>query len=362
MNASAIYKNLFQNLLLSVCSLLILFLAAELFFRYLAYKEDKQIFSEWLSSQQNYINGYPYNRQDVKLGSIVKASNNERIIYDLIPNIDVYFYGGRVIISKEGFRDKNYPTEKAHNTIRIIGLGDSVMFGQGVNNNQNYLDVLEEHLNAKYPERQWEVINTAVNGYNTTMEVETLKFKGLKYRPDIVLIHFGGNDLNLPNFIRIKREYFSIKQSFLYQFIWDRLNNISHKRMPIIDTPNTLLYPDDFEDYLKTIPPHLKYMVGWDAFQSALAELKRISIQEGFEVYILIGYYSGNLYRKALDISQAIDLNIIDTKRDFEEYLLMNDPTSLKASEHDVHPSVIAHRLIANRILSDLSKKSKFFK
>lgn len=50
------------------------------------------------------------------------------------------------------------------------------------------------------------------------MEVATLKENGLQYQPDIVLILFVGNGLDLPNFIREPVSFFAPK-SFLVDWM-----------------------------------------------------------------------------------------------------------------------------------------------
>jgi len=85
----------------------------------------------------------------------------------------------------------DYTVKKSINTVRIVTLGDSHMFGWGVAEKEMYTNVLENMLNSKFPEKKWEIINTAVPGYNTYMEVETLKRKAIMYSPDIVIMEYG---------------------------------------------------------------------------------------------------------------------------------------------------------------------------
>ena len=72
--------------------------------------------------------------------------------------------------SSQGFRDREYAAAKASGSYRVLGVGDSLMFGWGVDEGRDYLSVLERRLEREHPERSWEVINTAVPGYNTVME------------------------------------------------------------------------------------------------------------------------------------------------------------------------------------------------
>lgn len=79
-------------------------------------------------------------------------------------------------------------------SLRIVGLGDSFSFANGVTNEQTYFKVLERHLQAALG-RPVEVINCAVPSYSPLQELRMLEKYGLSFDPDIVLVgFFVGND------------------------------------------------------------------------------------------------------------------------------------------------------------------------
>jgi len=158
------------------------------------------------------------NSSKVTLGKMIQSSIFQKIIYELRPNINVVYQNVNVQINSQGWRDREYPIHKSENVVRIVGLGDSCMFGFGVPHNKDYEAILERDLNLKFPDKKWEIINTAVPGYNTVMEVETLKQKALIYKPDIVFIEFICNDLDLPNFIYVTRNCLSLKKLYSIDF------------------------------------------------------------------------------------------------------------------------------------------------
>src|SRR5205085_10505957 len=112
---------------------------------------------------------------------------------------------------------------KAANTFRIVGIGDSYMFGQGVSDEESYLSLLQSSLRASRPGREWQALNLAVPGYNTVMEVATLRTVGLSFQPDVVVLEVVGNDLDLPNFIRTPAPVSSLRRSFVVDFLARRL-------------------------------------------------------------------------------------------------------------------------------------------
>lgn len=153
------------------------------------------------------------------LGQIIQPSQYPKIIYELRPNMSVNFSGVLVKTNSQGFRNDSFTLVKGNNTVRIIGLGDSHMFGWGVPQDKMYTKVLEGMLNARFPHQNWEVINTAVPGYNTYIEIETLNRKALAYNPDIVIVEYIGNDLDLPDFLIESVNYLSMKWLSAYRII-----------------------------------------------------------------------------------------------------------------------------------------------
>ncbi|MCU0613078.1 MAG: hypothetical protein MUE60_14985 [Candidatus Eisenbacteria bacterium] len=152
----------------------------------------------------------------VKLGHMIRMSRNPNLIYERIPD-RVYDFKHQVVrIYADGFRGASISHEKRSGTVRILGIGDSEMFGWDVAEKETYLARLSERLNRRYPEVTWEVINAAVPGYNSALEVAALRIKGVRFAPDIVVGGFLANDLNLPNFIRDASALWSFRRSFLF--------------------------------------------------------------------------------------------------------------------------------------------------
>jgi len=105
-----------------------------------------------------------------------------------------------VHINSDGFRDRDFSTDKPYGTFRIVMLGDSFTYGLDVNLNETFAKVLESKLNAdKATTTRYEVLDMGVAGYDTRDELAFFKYKGLKYNPDMVIVQFtgGGNDMYL---------------------------------------------------------------------------------------------------------------------------------------------------------------------
>lgn len=107
------------------------------------------------------------------------------------------FAGVLVVTNSHGFRDAEIPLQKPPNTIRILALGDSVTFGHRVEADTTYPECLERTLSQTSGRYRFDVINTAVPGNSTFQEYYDLK-RGLKFKPDLVVLQFTLNDVVEP--------------------------------------------------------------------------------------------------------------------------------------------------------------------
>jgi lysophospholipase L1-like esterase len=75
---------------------------------------------------------------------------------------------------------------------RLLFLGDSITFGQGVNEKWTFVRLLENLARAQ--RESWETINGAVEGLGTNGELAVLNETGLALKPDVVVLDFYLND------------------------------------------------------------------------------------------------------------------------------------------------------------------------
>lgn len=279
----------------------------------------------------------------VSLAQIIRPSKYPRIIYELIPNLSVYFCNYPAEMNNNGWRCKAYPFRKNKDVIRVVGLGDSFMFGQGVSQNETYFNQMEEELNSQFPQKKWEFINTAVPGYNTVMEVETLARKALLYKPDIVILDFIGNDFDLPNFIYEFNNYLTFEKLFFFEFISKRLK-LAKKEFELVDSPLNREAQSRFENDPQFVPPEYIDMVGWKSFYQAMVKLKELQKINNFDVIFVL-----TLLNK--------DEKVFNLGRELGFYTLYNtaynfsDPTVF-LSKKDNHLSMIGHKKTAELIIN----------
>jgi hypothetical protein len=300
----------------------------------------------------------------VTLGQMIRRSSNPRIIYELLPGLQVIYEGGRVTTNSHGFRSRELPLSDPADAFRIVGLGDSYMFGQGVSNHETYLARLEAALGAEGQPRQLQVINTAVPGYNTVMEVATLEEKGLPWRPDLVVLEVVGNDFDLPNFIRRPENPAAGDRSFLAEFIARRLGR---GRSSVHGPPGLDAAPEEpipggthFSDDPARVPPEYRDMVGLAAWERALHDLRDVSTRHGIPVVVLTQGVSFD--RRLWRLSAKLGFHYLDLGPAIRHYLRAGGYQDLVASplvvrRGDSHLSAIGHQLVARELLRFLTER-----
>jgi hypothetical protein len=343
-NQTSGIRGLIKNLALLICTCLFMLLLLEATFRIRAYQMDKAIykkrdtildkFYKWDDSMQTSANA---------LGPMIRPSSNDKIAFELRPNLIGNYVGVEVRTNNVGFRDDSYAYEKTPGTIRIFGIGDSIMFGQGVEQEKTYMSVLESELNSRYNDRKWETINSGVPDYNTYIELETLADKGLRFSPDVVILGFCKNDYELPSLVRymgIKGEldtgaYLRTDISFLVMYIRDRLNPSLSDRPPI-NNKN-------------------RFRGGFGAITASMQRLLSLQQQNGFDVIVLfLDPQKGEVENWFMNLSRAFNFHIVDMEEDIRSYMKRNGIRDYYDSEMtvpDKHPSEIVHGMTAQKLL-----------
>lgn len=122
-------------------------------------------------------------------------------VYDSAGDDRGYFGGtGRVVyrINDRGFRGSDWATAKPENGTRVVCLGDSITFGEGVHEEHTYPARLQTLLAEAMPTREVEVINLGVQGYGTVEGTALFRAMGASLDPDVVVVQFFLNDAMAP--------------------------------------------------------------------------------------------------------------------------------------------------------------------
>lgn len=297
--------------------------------------------------------------REVTLGEIIRPSSDADIIYELIPTSRYRFKGHAVEINTAGFRGPSLPRVPPTGTVRIVGIGDSSMFGWGVAQDETYLARMEQALAELHPGTRWQTVNTAVPGYNTAMEVATLRVKGLAFQPDVVVVGFSGNDLDLPNFLYRSENYFRLDKSFLRMTL-DRVLGSTAPRTGLMPAP----FDHQAKRYLREperVPEAYRHMVGEAGVLNAMQELASLARIHEFQVLVLGTRHLHPLAKRACALHAFEVVEGIGTwRRHVEARGLTDERAAWQLNAADPHPNSAAHSVVATAIVEYGERRGLF--
>ena len=115
-----------------------------------------------------------------------------RIPYVLRNDVRTTQFGVPVQVNALGMRGPDVASRPAPGVRRVLLLGDSVVFGQGIRGD-TLSELLARDLNMAGDQR-WEVLNAGVPGYNLLAEAAALEDRWLAVAPDVVVVGISLND------------------------------------------------------------------------------------------------------------------------------------------------------------------------
>ena len=321
-----------------VLSLVLSFAAGELALRAFLIRQQEENSLDRLKKLRAMGKKLPV-RSTHPLSKIIEPSDQSRLVYELQPRLERLFGHRLVRTNGDGMRDdRDYALEKPEGVVRIVGIGDSGMFGWGVEQNEEYLAVLRQRLASRGDGRAYEVMNLAVPGYNTQLEVEALRFKGLKYAPDIVVVGWCDNDFSLPLFMLEAENYRRRDASFLHELIFERerfLSLIAGARFTDMRDVNR-----------EQVAEELLAGTAVDGVRHAFRELRALAEQHGFRVLVF-----GSMRREAREIFESLGLAYYDLKSQ-----IPRDRYPKEWAVHYMHPRAEGHATLAGYLEAELAR------
>jgi lysophospholipase L1-like esterase len=255
------------------------------------------------------------------LKGLVRPAADEDVVYELKPSRRWIFKGGHTTTNGEGLRGHEVSRDKPRGVRRVVGLGDSVAFGWGVDDEQTFLSLLESRLRGDGVE----ALNFGVPGYNTPQEVAVFRTKAASFQPDVVLLTYCMNDWALPYLLRSEGG--------------------------LIESPNLLerLGRDVFE----RVRRQYEHLQGLRNVERALRELgaetRRLGVPVVFYVYPTEGEHAAE-WRS---VTRELGWVHVDLHKAFDDHVRqhgLRDRSALYLSMEDQHPNPAGHRVIADAL------------
>ena len=284
------------------------------------------------------------------------------MIYVLKPNFQgMSTWGFPFRVNALGFRGPEVTAAKPKGTYRVLFLGDSIVMGSGLSEQDTLPAALEAELSRRLPGRRFEVINAGVSGYSAREEYLQLKDLGLRLSPDLIILGFCLNDvpgtvfadlINPRRDLAIPGKQFLLDRLALARFFQERYNRIGLK--------NDFL---GLADWL-TAPPGSsadhRVQAGWQAYRHELEPLLGLCREHQIP-FLFVAFPHRTQFedrnqefrpqRELARLAREMSFDLLDPAPDFRPVLdqvyVFGDP---------VHPSGLGQRLIARRIADYLQK------
>jgi hypothetical protein len=292
------------------------------------------------------------------------GGSTERMPRALMPSVTIrttyasdprgYFDPGNVIDhvhNSAGWRDVGHTIEKPRSSFRVLGLGDSYLYGRGVRYEDVALTKLGVLLQDDAQGATIETINTGVPGANTAFQRDLLRDRGLAYDPDLVVLFYVLNDVEerygVPSMMEFFRRYTSIyltpdslsKHSYLWSWARQRFKKAYTARQYIRQSIAAFVSDD----------------AKWEQSRRALEEIHRLSTAHGAPLLVVIFPFFHNLagdypFQVVHDVVRGYcedaGIPVLDLRESYREY----DGPELWVHPTDQHPNEIAHEIAAHAI------------
>jgi len=333
------YPVTFKKMMISICSLAVLFLLVEWSFRSL----DRRGFH----AERKHNWSHALLGPNEKWPWLVRQFRpNSTFSFQYDGNPRGYFDENGLItyhVNNYGFRDDDYSPEKVPGVKRIIVLGDSFAFGEGVKREEIFCQRLERLLNDAG--ESVEVLNFSVGGWSTRDEIAYLKHIGLSFSPDLVLVAYVLNDADYTDGLDVWAEFAnkceapSLKWSYFLSYTFAKLGQGVHVK-----------------NYVNgMITRSAKDAGKWDVSFNALIEGKKLAEenQARFAVVILPFMYQLTEDHAFLPIHRMISAHCVSNEIPVHDVLpaLIGQPHELLwVHASDPHPNEIAHQIFAQEI------------
>ncbi len=291
--------------------------------------------------------------QDVgplRFKDLVQATPQSDLVYRLRANLSGTFQGSTVRTNRAGFRDKDIPVSKPAGHLRIVALGDSVLFGWAVEQEQSYSSLLEQPLSAACG-TPVEVVNTGVPGYNTVQQVALFKSIGQHFDPDLVLIQVLHNDLRLPHFLLPPRSW--------HPRDWVLVDSI--RRVGGRGSEQRLTHNLKQLNRTTRRKTHGRFahLAGAEPFVAALEELAALTSQSNVPVVMLVDAEEGEPWYLASSTARRLGFDVINSSPNLIEALrergarpdIAGFEQHIWISKQDHHPTPLGHAIVAEAAL-----------
>lgn len=288
-------------------------------------------------------------RQELLPGCIAQLKPNAVFehIYDSNPNGDFDERNAQTYhTNRYGLRGPDFSAQKPPGVTRILILGDSFVFGEGVKDEDTVTAQLQRLLNARGNET-FEIINTAVGSWDTDCEVNYLERYGLSFEPDIVMVGYVLNDtpsdigVDMWDNVTSTSQNRALRESYLVSYVYSMIAQRTRTRRFVAEM----------------VASARERRNEWEYSFAALSRGQELATSIGARYIVFIypflyelsdRYPFTGLHAMVVDYCRAHDIEVIDLLPDY----IGSRASDLWVHPRDPHPNAKGHH-IAAQVLAD---------
>jgi len=112
-------------------------------------------------------------------------------------------------INQKGTRGPEYSYSRIRGKYRIVAMGDSFTFGEGIPYGSRFTDIVEKRID------HIEIVNMGVPGYGVDESLVLFSTEGIKYQPDEVMLFVSGASTERKNLPIVQSGEVDLENKFL---------------------------------------------------------------------------------------------------------------------------------------------------
>ncbi|MBI5503775.1 MAG: hypothetical protein HY899_03165 [Deltaproteobacteria bacterium] len=296
----------------------------------------------------------------LKLAAL-EVLDTQRNLLTASPGVDTLLFGHETHFNSLGVRDREPELPKPRGRFRIMLLGDSMVFGQGVAER----DTVGEVLRTRLAGPRVDVVSAGIPGWNTLSEEQFLDKTAKLIEPDLVVLLYVEND-NEPNdpFVRARQDPHGLGDA-LYRALLVRSRTfewaayVYRSRIAGAD-PAVGQQAARWGDLVAAQGPSFApHDPGWIASSGALTRMAQALAQRRARLVVFLFDLgtiapTAQIHARLAEFERSSGVAVFETRSFFGGRVpaaLMNAPLV------DPHPNAIGHQLLGEGIARTLQER-----
>ena len=270
----------------------------------------------------------------------VKLREDERL-WELRPDITITFKNARLSTNRWGMRDRDYAKSKPDGVFRVAIMGASYVMGAGVEDDETFEAIIEQKLNESLDTTQfqhYELLNFSVGGYGLIQQVTVAHEQVFEFEPDLIL------------YIAQPGEVRRTVERFLPALLKGHTISTPELRETLQQVGITAgMERAEAKDRL--------YEISEDLVEWGYGEISRLAKQHNAEtVLVYLPNTARQFERDEIQYLDALAKNLGYKTISLEGVYGSHTLESLQIAPWDLHPNPVGHKLIADKLFTELQR------